>query len=199
MDFETCDPQIDQRQLLRGLLASEPEALEQLIVESKGTFSDEGLAAVRSGAWARKLMHDAAVRKTLAAMIAFRRSYVVAYRELQRLVAEERQRHPTLHTQTEDALVMSAMHQAALPFSEHELMQGYASSVLPWLATTIDQHVTQEVAEEQERQRTAEEERRARPVPLGHPGLRIDLDEETEAGVIRRDRSLVLAGHRSAC
>lgn len=133
-----------------------------------------------------QLMTDVpAVRKVIGSMLATRRLYATFYRELQELLENRENVHPL----AEDFMVQAAMHKSAEPFSEHELMQGFVETMLPYVAEIIDKHSAKDAEEERLRRDAWEEERRKRHIPLG---LKYSATQEEDG--LGRDRALVLVG-----
>lgn len=172
---------------MMSLMKDSPvETLEQLLVTSGLNESEKAL--VMAGAWAKKLLDKPEYVQLLGSLIAFRRCYAVAYRELQDLLKTE---GPNVHPMTEDYIIQAAMHKAAQPFNEKELMLGFAQTALPWIEQVVVKHSEKDAIIAQEERKAEEDARRERPLPLPFP---IDLD----GGIWHRDRSLVLVGWRNA-
>lgn len=146
---------------------------------------------------ARLVQADPGLARAFAAMLAFRRCYAVAYREL----ADRLDAAPagTVQPMTLDVLVGAAMHEAAQPFSEHTLMDSVITTVMPWLADAVDQHTAADVEADRAARAEADAARRAAAIPLGFdphvvpPAVRADPDPDAGA-ILHRDRGLVLVG-----
>lgn len=133
-----------------------------------------------------KLMTDVpAIRKVVGSMLATRRLYATFYRELQEILEGQKNVHPM----AEDFMVQAAMHKAAEPFSEHELMQGFVETMLPYIAEIIDKHSAKDAEDERQRRESWEEERRSRRIPIG---FKYSATQELDG--LGRDRALVLVG-----
>lgn len=148
-------------------------------------MTEEQRAVSQASKDAARLMAKEEYRRLSGAMIAFRQSYAVAYRELQRLMEKEEGLHPM----TEDVIIGAAMYEASKPFDENRLMQGVVDVVLPWLADVVDTHIEVEAGEQLKAKIEAEEARKARPVPIG-----LKHTQEQDAPGLDRDRPLVLVG-----
>lgn len=164
------------------------------VFPDKRTPEQEAIEAC--GNAAKALLAKPTIDRCLASMVAFRRAYAVAYRDLAEeleteiaaAIAAERPLPPNIT----DFLIHYAMYEAAKPFSEHTLMQSIVRDVLPWLAGVVDRHTEVEETEDRKEREEQESLRRARVLPIGWshvPG--------GEAG-LGRDRSLVLVGWRPA-
>jgi len=171
--------------LMVRMMNSPVETLEEVLATSD--IGEEQKALVLAGAWAKKLLDKPEYLQLLGSLIAFRRCYAVAYRELQDLMKAE----PKAHPMTEDYIIQAAMHKAAQPFNEKELMLGFAQTALPWIESVVVKHSAKDEALAHEELKAEEDARRNRPMPLPFP---IDL----EGGIWHRDRSLVLIGWRNA-
>ncbi|MCI0422278.1 MAG: hypothetical protein L0312_24125, partial [Acidobacteria bacterium] len=135
--------------------------------------TSEQAALERAGVWLRERMQtNKNYQRLTAALITFRRCYAVAYRELQEALAAEEAPDPN----AEDVIVQSAMHAAAQPFSEHDLMRGFIESVLPWLAEVIGRHSEVDEVAAQQAAQDAEKSRRERSVPIGFRHHHLDCD-----------------------
>ena len=146
---------------------------------------DETTALQAAQAQSTSFMGDEGFASVYLAMVAFRRAYAVAYRELQ----EHLQKQSDLHPMTEDLLIQSAMHTAAQPFDEKELVQGFVETVLPWTLKVLERHSSAAAAEREAALMAAEKERRSLPIPLSFM-----IDGEDDAPGLSRDRSLTLLG-----
>lgn len=166
--------------------------------EAAATVDAAVAATPEQSAWAggaraaRRLLQDDDAVEVFHAMIAMRRIYAVAYRELAGMVDAA-----ALDPMTLDVLVGAAMHEAAQPFDERELMQKVVNAVMPWLARTVDKHLDADRDAARAEAREREEERRSRAIPLGFdydlvPAELRGLDPPP--GELGRDRGLVLVG-----
>jgi len=156
-------------------------------------LSDEQKALVAASADAHKLTAKPAFAGAVSCLLTARRMYAVAAIELQRLLENERQEKTDLHPMVEDVLVQSAMHKAAEPFDENDLMEGLMVAVLPWLGHVVDSHNEADAAEAAIVAQKEEEDRLARPVPIG---FAIDPGDDL---AMPRHRSITLVGPVQAC
>ena len=174
--------------LVPKLMAAPPQDVPALL---EGVLvSDEQRAFITAGAWSRVLMQKPPYKATLAAMIAARQLYAVAYAELQKLVAAEK---PQPHDMTEDLLVQSAMHEAAKPFDQNAVISGFVGSVMPWLADVADAANAADAAQAMGDMEALDRERRETPLDVG-----FRADPQQAEPHLSRGRSLVLAGWRPA-
>lgn len=152
------------------------------------------------------------VSDAVEAMIAARQLYIVAYRELESLLATDDQwdswiKHalaslPEPLTElpaprdvisvTEEGLVGAVAAHASKPFNEQQLFPRLKQVVFPWLERTVERHNRNEQAQQQEEIAEAEAARRARPLPIG---LRRDPEGES---LLPRSQRLVLVGWQPA-
>lgn len=171
---------------VRTLLAAAPEPSG---ADTDG-LSGEQVAELKARRQVQALLQkDERIRQIVGSMMAFRRCYAVAYRELQ----ESLEAHQDLDPLVEDYVVLAAMHYAARPFSEHDLMQGFVSTVLPWVADVVDRHSQADADADQAGRDEGEMQRRAREVPLGFLP-----DADSESSTLPRGKSLVLVGWENA-
>ncbi len=151
-----------------------------------------------AGEWAKKLVTtEPSLLQLSTAMIAFRRAYAVAYREMQEAIdairaKPEGQEMPEIMC---DFFAQFSMTAAAAPFNEHDLMQGIIREVLPWMATVIDRHSAHDAQKEREAVDEVEEARKAKPIPLGFQHTPL---AEVTGSVMDRRQSLVIVGWRPA-
>jgi hypothetical protein len=152
------------------------------------------------GKWYERLAGDAPrVLTAVASMMALRRAYAVAYRELHDAVGEhqaELDKAPApekIPAEFADFAVQYAMYLASKPFNEHDLMEGVIGTLLPWLGDVVDRHTEADTAAAIEEKVRQNEERRATPLPLSfkHTPAQEDMN-------LTRDRALVLVGWRNA-
>ncbi len=151
---------------------------------------DEQKAFITAGAWSNKLVQKVPYKTAVATMIAARQLYVVAYLELQALLAKEK---PEPDAMTEDMLVQSAMHEAAKPFDVNTLIGSMVTTVMPWLGDVGDRRNAEDAAVALKEMEENDKLRRAQPLEIG-----FRVDPELEEPLLPRDRSLVLAGWRPA-
>lgn len=177
---------------LRRLMSLDETGLK--VAEETQAISAEDRAVLEARAYCQALLrrNDDAL-SVLGSIIAVRRTYQVLYHELQELLEKEAAADRPPPQMAEDYLVHSAMHHAAQPFSEHDLMRGYVETVLPHIADIVDRHAKADEAAAREAERKEIEERPKRPVPLGFL-----LDLESADDGLPRDRSLVLLGWENA-
>lgn len=179
--------------LIKSVIAKSPEAIQVIDVAALNTEQE---AFARAASWANKLQTKANYRAALATLIAARQLYAVVYTELQQLLEKEGADQPEWarpHPLTEDLFIQAAMHKASQPFSEHDLFQGMASVVMPYLAEVIDRHTEEDEKTAKLQQEEMEKERRARGIPIGFL-----VDVTDEQAVIDRQRPLTLVGWSSA-
>lgn len=131
----------------------------------------------------------AAIRQVTGCMLATRRLYATFYRELQELLEAQENVHPS----AEDFIVQAAMHKAAEPFSEHDLMKGFIETMMPYIAEIIDKHSDKDRADNAAQREANEAERRKRRIPIG---FKYSATQEEDG--LGRDRSLVLVGWEPA-
>lgn len=163
-------------------------ALPALPAVNQGQLTEEQRAVQAAMDYARKLDIPQAML-AVSAMTAFRRCYVVAYRELQKQLGTLPDAPPLL----EDCLVGAAMYAAAKSFSEHDLMTSLLQSVLPWLGAVVDEHTKDEEATRAKVAQEADDLRRNLALPLC-----FRHSDGLEHPVLTRDRVLVLTGPRAA-
>lgn len=183
---EPAPPDLDA--VIPDLLTKPVEDLPALFEQYQ--LTDEQRTFVAAGAWARKLMGKPKYKAAVAALIAARQLYVVAYHELQDALAAET---PPPHEMTQDMLVQSAMHEAAKPFDLNNTIGGFMGSVLPWLGDVADAKNKAEAAAVLKEQQELDDLRRSTPLDIG-----FRYDPELEEPSLPRDRSLVLVGWRPA-
>lgn len=174
------------------------EAIVPAIVPEGETAEERALIAAQQ--CVNRIIKDKAISQTLIAMVTCRQLYAVAYREMQDNLAA----YPegTIPDMTEDVLMGSAMHHAALPFSEHTVMQSVVTTLLPWVADVIDRHTSADEEAEVEAKAARERERREKAIPLGFDPTTVPqearIDPEEPVGVLPRDRGLILVGWHPA-
>lgn len=149
----------------------------------------EQRAVAEAGDRLRALMRQPRFRAILNGMISARQQYALWYREWQEALAEEKD-VPLL---TEDLLVGAAMHRAAQPFTEHDLVQALISDTLPALADVIDKHTARDAEATLADRADKDKERRARALPIG-----FKHSPDCAEPVLARDRPLVLVGWEPA-
>jgi hypothetical protein len=173
---------------LRQIAQEEQKELAHGVTEEQLTPEQQNVLVARS--FCQKLMkaNDRYMR-LIGSFITTRRMYVVFYRELQELLAKE-ENVPDL---VEDYFVQSAIHYAAQPFNEHDLMQGFVDTVLPHIAEIVDSHVEKDKSAEIEETVKAEKERVDKPIPVG---FNVDLRDEQKT--LDRKKSIVLVGWKNA-
>lgn len=146
----------------------------------------EEVAYIEAAATVDKLMAESDdVRRITGCLVATRRLYATFYRELQDLLEGVPDKSPL----TEDFIVQAAAHSAAEAFSEHELMQGFVQTMLPYIADIVDRHTDKDKKDEQTRYEQVEADRRARNVPIGFKHYATQ-----EAEGLDREKPLVLTG-----
>ena len=170
------------------LLHADPSELPTLLMTY--AVPDAQKAFITAGAWANKLVKKAPVKAAVAAMIAARQLYAVAYHEVLEQVAAE---SPPPDPMTADALVMSAMHAASEAFDINTLIGSMVGSVMPWIGDVADRKNAEDAAVAQKEMEDNDKLRRSVPLEIG-----FRYDPELEEAVLPRDRSLVLAGWRPA-
>lgn len=193
-------PDVSEAERLRSLAAPRPVAfgvnpnttLESRRLDSVLQVKTEDQRAIEACAacYTRLAETHPRVAQTVGSMIGIRRIYAVALRELQEALAEAGEDVPV---EMVDFCVGLAMYRASEAFDEHELMQGVADTILPWLASTVDKHTISAHAEAVAERARINEERKARPLPVG---FRHSVHQASDT--LRRDRSLILAGWRNA-
>lgn len=158
------------------------------------------LALENCGDWFHRLATEAPrVLTAVASMMALRRAYAVAYRELQDGITDAQagldlqDRGEVIPPEFADFAVQYAMYMASKPFNEHELMAGVVDTLLPWMADVVDRHTEADQAAAVEDTVKANEERRATPLPLSFKHT-----PAQETNDLTRDRALVLVGWRNA-
>lgn len=183
----TLEPESDR------LIAKEQPSSIGLTMVPAGT-TDEQKAISAASAQVETLLRNPAYALVYTAMVTFRRCYRVAYGELQDLLAKEE----NVEGMTEDLLVGAVLCSDQEEFSEHELVQGLTRTVLPWMGAVIDRHTGEDVQIYLEDQKTAEEERRNQPIPLGFdpdgPLHQTAHGEDSDGAFLDRSRPLVLVG-----
>lgn len=97
---------------------------------------------------------DAKNAEVVSAMLAIRRLYVVAYRELLETLENCGKELDPL---TAEYLALSVVHKAAQPFDERELFVGVVESLVPWVAEVARKHVE---ADKQKKEVEVEERRK---------------------------------------
>ena len=165
------------------------------------TKTPEQEATELAGEWYKEFVKDEDFIAVIATMIGLRRTYAVAYRELQEraevLAAEMTKKgRGTMPPMLVDYAVQHAMFQSSKPFDEHTLMRGMVETLMPWLATVIDRHTeVDEIANKEELDKQAEERKviRSAPVPIGF----VHTPQQEDEGLLR-EKSLVLVGQRKA-
>jgi len=177
-----------QERKLRGLMTLDQVSLTANHEAMECSAEERAMLLAR--AFCQGLLKENEEARQLAGcLIATRRMYAVFYRRLQELL-DTRAGCPPL---AEDYFVQSLMHQAAQPFNEQDLMQGFVDTVLPYIATVVDVHLTADARAEREAREAAEVARQGKPVPLG-----FRVDPESASPDLSRQRSLVLAGPADA-
>ncbi len=155
-------------------------------------------ALVACGEWYGTLTEERPELKVaVASMIAFRRMYAVALREVNELVEAAREEYAAKGEEVPvvlaDFAVQYAMYLSSKPFNEHDLMDGMVKTVLPWLTELVDKHVTHDQKEELSALAAENEARKGRPVPIGFKHT-----PTQESTSLTRDRALVLVGWSNA-
>lgn len=183
------DAMTSMEDAISRLTRSDPAELPQKLMAYN--LPEATKAFITAAAWANKLIEQkASVKGTVAAMIAARQLYVVAYLELQELLGKL---EPKPDPMTEDMLVQSAMHEAAKPFDVNALIGAFVSSVMPWLGDVADRKNTEDAAVALKEMEELDKQRRAQPLEVG-----FRVDPEMEEPLLPRDRSLLLTGWRPA-
>lgn len=151
-------------------------------------FTEEDQAYGEAERWAKRLLADEKFSSLFGAMVNLRRSYIILYRRLQKLLEETK----GVHQMTEDFLVQAAMFKAAQEFDAHQVMESFPRTVLRTIADIIDEDTAAENDDIKQARRAADEARRKINLPF-----ELCLDGE---GSMTWDRklSLVLAGWRPA-
>ncbi len=170
------------------LLHADPAELPTLLMSY--ALPDAQKAFIVAGAWANKVVQKAPIKSAVATMIAARQLYAVAYREVQERLATE---SPPPDPMTEDALVMSAMHEASKPFDINALIGSMISTVMPWIGDVADRKNAEDANLAVKEMEENDKLRRSLPLDIG-----FRYDPELEEPVLPRDRSLVLVGWRPA-
>lgn len=170
------------------IMAAPPDAVPAIL--DRYAVTEEQRAFITAGAWSRVVVQRAAVKGAVAAMIAARQLYALAYAELQKALAEVR---PAPHPLTEDLVVQSAMHEAAKPFDQNALIQSFPAAVLPWLADVADAANAADANAALAEMDQLDAERRATPLDVG-----FRVDPQQAEPHLPRDRSLLLVGWRPA-
>jgi hypothetical protein len=158
---------------------TEPIEKKQLI-----SSKDQELAVEAS----QILIEREAYRRVVGAMVAFRQGYAMAYNDLERLLAAEKD-VPSL---TLEVLIQSASYQASREFDEKVLLQGFEETVFPWMVETLQRHESEDGHSRRVDRDSREEARRAVPVPIG---ISQDLGVAPQ---LERHESLVLVGWKPA-
>lgn len=127
--------------------------------------SPERLALNAAQASAMAFMEASENNATIvASMLAIRRLYVVAYREL--MLAVENHPEP-LDDMTAEYLALSVVHKAAAPFDERELFVGVVESLVPWAAKTVEKHLEEDKAEQKAEKDARLEDYKTRKLNVG--------------------------------
>lgn len=150
-------------------------------VHDFGAVAEE--PAERVGRLAREAVGRPEVRPVVAAMLAARRLYALAFESARAAVPGD--------CADADAVaeVFSASTAAAAerPFEPADLLRDLTDSVVPWLGAEVERRTAAVAGERRRLLEEYEEERRASPVPTGAGALEL-----------RRDRPLVLFGTAAA-
>ena len=194
-------PDVDVKERLAQLAAPAvklggPDSSTLSFVAPKKTATQE---AIEKAAWWYNKLKDELpeLAAVVGSMLAMRRAYAVAYREMNEILDKAREDYAKKGEEVPatvgDFAAQFAMYLASKPFSEHHLMQGMVETVMPWMAEVIDRHTAAEQKDELEAQLAENEARKTRPVPIGlkHSPAQEDL-------TLGRDRALVLVGWSSA-
>lgn len=191
----SAPPSLDRVTEIKALFHEAAPAVKavQEVIDRDAT--PEQRASIECGKAAIAIFKEGDARRTIGAMIAIRRMYAVAYRELEDCVTAFREKvgednAPAVLT---DFLVQLAMSQSAASFDEHTLMQGIAETLLPWLADVVDRHTAEDAKEQREEMEKVREARRNSDIPLP---FRYNLFREEMS--VPRAKTMVLVGWRPA-
>lgn len=158
------------------------------------TNTPQQAAVERAGeAYKAALSASSRFADVVAAMIGLRRTYVVAYRELNDAIQALAEGGFEAPPELSDFAAQFAAYQASRPFDEHDMMQSVLTGVLPWLTGVVDAHTAADHAAAVAAAVEENERRRGRPVPIGFKYS--PFQEDT---ALPRDRTLVLVGWRNA-
>jgi len=186
-------PDLDIVKSLRDL-AAEPQvkfsetATELLPSKTKEQRELEACNA----AYKRVAAADPAFLQAVSTMIALRRGYAVAYRELMTII-EAAAKEQNVPDTLADFSAQYAMYAASKPFNEHVVMQGFLEVVMPWLADVIDKHTKADKDEELAAKAAYNAARKDRPIPIELKHTPTQVGDSLE-----RSRSLVLVGWQNA-
>ncbi len=157
--------------------------------------TDEQKRIEECGNWYRKLvnMEDDKIVPVVAAMIAIRRTYAVALRELNEQLDALRTTHTDIPVELGDFITQMAMYESSKQFNEHTAMKGVIEGIIPWLGDVLDAHTEKEQKDELAERVTENEARKSRPVPID-----CKHTPTQEGNSLGRERSLVFVGWRNA-
>ncbi len=160
------------------------------------TLSVEQRALQEAGDLAELLLKETGFKRVFDLMVGLRQAYAVAYRELQEQVAKVQETWPEGRDfpLVEDFLIQYATYQAGKPFNEHQLMRTFADTILPGIATIVDQHVADDAREAAQERMDQDKQRRERPVPIGCKHTPVEGEEP----VLAKGVSLTLVGWKNA-
>jgi hypothetical protein len=168
------------------------KSLDAVLARDRG---EEAVAVEQCGVWLDTLVRGSPeVASVLSAMVALRRGYVVAYRELFDELARQSEIGKAEHglelpPELADFAVQYAMYEAAKPFNEHAAMQGLMDA-LPRLGEAIDRHSAADAESRKADAKEAAEQRAETPIPVG---VKFNPHQE-EPPSLDRAKSLVLIG-----
>jgi hypothetical protein len=131
-----------------------------------------------------------ALRQAVGSMIASRQLYIMCVEDIERLLDKMSRDGQEIHPMVIEVLIQTAAAQAAEPFHQVDLLQGYAETVMPWLHDTVARHMKEDKVNEMRDAHEYEEERRKTKVDIGIP---LDPGRATE---IDRGKPVVFVGYK---
>jgi hypothetical protein len=168
--------------------AAEPPRIAVLESLADASLTQDQLELKKAGKALKELMDDDEFAAVAKGMVVFRQAFSYAYAEFQRLLAARK--GPELPTGTADLFAQFAVYTADKAFDVHRFMDDLIHRVMPWLAESVDARAKIDMEERGEALRKDEEDRRARPIPIGFHHTPVDGPE------LDRSRSLVFVGKR---
>lgn len=145
-----------------------------------------------SGRAQELVVSEQGIRQVVAALVASRQLYAMALHDLDYRLESSSEPYSSIppgdRSPLKEIFVSSASKQAAYPFEEKDLLDGFQDTVIPWMKEVSSAHNDAEKELASEEFREGELARRATTVSLG---LGLEHEDEDE---LDRERSLVLVG-----